>query len=72
MLKSDGKIESWLWLICTELHYARGAQGAQPIRAGGATSQLDLPSLTILSVADCCLLHLGVPHWATSVITASS
>ena len=39
---------------------------------GGATSQLDLPSLTPLSVAGCGRLQLGVPYWATSVITASS
>ena len=39
---------------------------------GSATSQLDLPSLTPLSGADCGRLQLGVPHWATSVITASS
>ena len=39
---------------------------------GGATSQLDLPSLTPLSIAGCGRLQLGVPHWATSVITASS
>ena len=32
----------------------RGAQGVLPMRVGGATSQLDLPSLTPLSVADCC------------------
>ena len=38
----------------------------------GATSQLNLPSLTPLSVAGCGRLQLGVPHWATSVITASS
>ena len=36
---------------------------------GGATSQLDLPSLTPLSVAGCGQLQLGVLHWATSVIT---
>ena len=42
------------------------------MRAGGATSQLDLPSLTPLSVAGCGRLQLGVPHYATSVITASS
>ena len=47
--------------------YARGAQGVPKIRVGGATSQLDLPSLTPLSVAGCGLLQLGVPHWATSV-----
>ena len=29
------------------------AQGVLPMRVGGATSQLDLPSLTPLSVADC-------------------
>ena len=32
-----------------------------------ATSQLDLPSLTPLSVAGCGWLQLGAPHWATSV-----
>ena len=36
-------------------------------RVGGGTSQLDLPSLTPLSVADCGRLQLGAPHWATSV-----
>ena len=36
-------------------------------RVGGATSQLDLPSLTPLSVAGCGRLQLGAPHWATSV-----
>ena len=39
---------------------------------GGATSQLDLPSLTPLSEAGCGRLQLGVPHWVTTVITASS
>ena len=34
---------------------------------GGATSQLDLPSLTPLSVAGCGRLQPGVPHWATLV-----
>ena len=52
--------------------YARGVQGVLPMRVGGATSQLDLPSLTPLSVAGCGRLQLGVPHWATSVITAIS
>ena len=37
------------------------------MRVGGATSQLDLLSLTPLSVAGCGLLQLGVPHLATSV-----
>ena len=34
---------------------------------GGSGSQLELPSLTPLSVADCGRLQLGVVHWATSV-----
>ena len=55
------------FILCTR----RGAQGVVPMRVGGATSQLDLPSLTPLSVAGCGRLQLGVPHWATSVITAS-
>ena len=50
----------------------RGAQGVLPMRVGGATSQLYLQSLTPLSVAGCGPLQLGVPYWATSVITASS
>ena len=37
------------------------------MRVGDATSRLDLPSLTPLSVAACGQLQLGVPHWATSV-----
>ena len=40
-------------LGCTNLYYARGAQGVLPMRVGGATSQLDLPSLTPVSVAGC-------------------
>ena len=36
-------------------------------RSGGATSQLDLPSLKPLSLSGCGRLQLGVPHWATSV-----
>ena len=39
--------------VCTDLYYARGAQGVLPMRVGSATSQLDLPSLTPLSVAGC-------------------
>ena len=50
-------------LRCTDLYYARGAQGVLPIRVGGATSQLDLPSLTPLSVDGCGWLQLGVPQW---------
>ena len=40
-------------LRCTDLYYARGAQGVLAMRVGGATSQLDLPSLTPLSIAGC-------------------
>ena len=54
-------------LRCTDLYYAWGAQGVLPMRVGGATSQLDLPSLTQLSVADCGWLQLAVPQWAASV-----
>ena len=39
---------------------------------GGAIIKLDLPSLTPLSITGCGRLQPGVPHWATSVITASS
>ena len=42
-------------------------RGYYPVLGGGATSQLDLPSLTPLSVAGCGRLQLGAPHWATSV-----
>ena len=38
-------------LRCTDLYCARGAQGVLPMRVGGATSQLDQPSLTPMSVA---------------------
>ena len=45
------------------LHHAiRGAQGVLPMTVDGATSQLDVPSLTPLSVAGCGRLQLGVPH----------
>ena len=40
-------------LIYSCLYHARGAQGILPMRVGGATSQLDLPSLTPLSVTGC-------------------
>ena len=45
------KIESRLWLSCTDLYYARGADGVLPMTLMGATSQLDLASLAALSVA---------------------
>ena len=44
-----------------------GAQGVLPMMARGVTSQLDLQSLTPLSVAGCGRLQLGVAHQATSV-----
>ena len=72
VVASHAAVARLIPLRCTDLYYARGAQGVLPLRVGGATSQLDLPSLTPLSVAGCCRLQLGVPHWATSVITASS
>ena len=51
-----------------DLYYAGGAlQGVLPMSVGGATSQLDLPSLKPLSVAAFGRLQLGVPHWAASV-----
>ena len=59
----------------TELHrfiLCLRRSGGTAHEGGGATSQLDLPSLTPLFVAGCGRLQLGVSHWATSVITASS
>ena len=50
---------------CTVQTWSSG--GTVLCRVGGATSQLDLPSLTPLYVADCGWLQLGAPHWATSV-----
>ena len=41
--------------------------GTALCRVGGATSQLNLSSLTPLSVAGCDWLQPGAPHWATSV-----
>ena len=54
------------FILCTR------HSGVLPKRVGCVTSQLDLPSLTPLSVACCGRLQLGVNHWATSVITGSS
>ena len=57
-------------VICRpRLHSAKHeTQGVLSMRVEGATSQLDLPSLTPLSVACCGGLQLGIPHWATSVL----
>ena len=65
MLKVAGSIPALE--ACTDLFYARGTHGVLPMRVGCATSQLDLPSLTPLSVAGYSRLQLGVLHWATSV-----
>ena len=59
------KIESWLWLSCTDLYYARGTQGVLLLRVWGENSQLDLQSLMPLSITGCGRLQLGVPHSAT-------
>ena len=48
------------------------SSGGTAHEGGGETSQLDLPSLTPLYVAGCGRLQQAVPHWTTSVITASS
>ena len=55
-------------ILCTRRSGGTAHEGGG---GGGATSQLDLLYLTQLSVAGCGRLKLGVPHWATSVITAS-
>ena len=60
-------------VICRPLlHRAiRGAQGGLPMSVEGATSQLDLPSLTPLSDAGCGRLQLGVPIGLLQQINAS-
>ena len=53
---------------CTDLYVlcASGTQGVLPCDGYGVTSsQLDLPSLTPLSVAGYGRLQLEAPHWAT-------
>ena len=44
-----------------------GAHGVLLMRVRGVTSQLDLPSLTSLSVAGWGRLQPGFPQWATSI-----
>ena len=63
MLKVARQIpaEAVLIILCTR------HSGDTTHYGGGETSQLDLPSLTPLSIADGGRLQLGVPHWATSV-----
>ena len=60
---SPGLTERDLSVLC-----ASGAQGALPCEGRGVTaSQLDLPSLTPLSVAGCGRLQLEAAHWVTWV-----
>ena len=60
---SPGLAERDLYVLCT-----RGAQGVLPCEGRVVTaSQLDLPSLTPLSVAGCGRLQLEAAHWATWV-----
>ena len=47
------KIESRLFLSCADLYYARSTQGVLHMRVRGSTRELDLLSLTPLSVAGC-------------------
>ena len=54
------------FILCTRRSGGTTREGV------GATNQLDLPCLTPLSVASSGRLQLGIHHWATSVITASS
>ena len=49
------------FILCTK------RSGVTAHEGGGGTSQMDLPSLTPLSVASCGRLQLGVDYWATSV-----
>ena len=49
------------FILCTRRSEGTAHEG------GGATSQLDPPSLTPLSVAGFGRLQLGVSHYATSV-----
>ena len=64
MLKVAGSIAG---CGCTDLSYARGAQGVLSLRVGRATSHLDLPSLTPFSVAGCGRLQIGVTHSGASI-----
>ena len=54
------------FILCTR------RSGGNAHDGGRCDQSIDLPSLTPLSVAGFGRLQLGVRHWATSVITASS
>ena len=61
-------VQKVLWFAARiELCNTWSSGGTALCRVEGATSQLDLPSLTPLSVAGCGRLQLGVFHYATSV-----
>ena len=53
--------------LCTRRSGGTGKALVLPMRVGVATSELDLLSLTPLSVAGCGQLQLGVSHCATSL-----
>ena len=56
-------------VICSP-HYSTmhvELRGSALCRVGVPASQLDLPSLTPLSVAGCSRLQRGARHWATSI-----
>ena len=57
----DSRLRLRRFILCTRHSGSTAHEGE------GATSQLNLPSLTSLSVAGGDRLQLGVPHWATSV-----
>ena len=52
---------------CSDLYCTRGAQRVLLMRVGVTASQLDLPSLTPMSVAGYGRLQLEVAHWDTLV-----
>ena len=62
-----GSLSAASLVICRPHCTVQSSGGTALCRVGGATSQLDLPSLTPLSVAGCGRLQLGTLHWATSV-----
>ena len=67
MQKSRVRVPGWQRLFIYAL-WAGDAQGVLPCEGWGVTaSQLDLPSLTPLSVAGCGRLQLEAAHWATWV-----
>ena len=69
-----GSLSAASLVICSRIALcnAWSSGGTALCRVGGATSQLDLPSLTPLSVVGCGRLQRGAPQWATSVAHFSS